>query len=1497
LGRLRTLTILWTLGALGAATDGAPAGEAAPAAPAARPQPPAPPSQYVRAGAQLFKQGRFGEAAKYLKAAGDYRDMLGASDQAELDRWQAALAQNPPRDAAPSAAATPATAQAAAPADPAVTPASAAPSPAMAPAPAPDAQPIRMGANDAKQRGRWLMQQAREAIGRGDYDDAQVKIDEVRALDVRWGLFDDTPAKVAEALDKARPRSTTVAGAASKGDRRQAKAKLKEARAALATGNYEQADALVNEVNAWDLSFGVLEDTPRKVASAARALRQRDLVRRAGSKASAGQEVYDVLVRESRELMKAGKFAEAEAKAQKAQQMAVVPALTADRAEAVLADIAVAKDRAAAGAAPAVAAEAPGAAAERQANDLLARHETQAAGAKFAEAERLNAAAAGQPAPAAAPATADPAVRKVQATPAPAAEAPVIALEPPPEEAPAPAPAPAPLTAPPVEAATLPNLGTPPAPADPAPAQPAPGDPLAAPDAAPAPAQGQAQPAPTPTPNAGEQLLSQARALMIQGNYAEARQLAARAKETKAGVDAQADDLTAQIGLAEQGGALSLFEAALNAVRKNDPARARALLNEITASGVTLDEGMNQRIQDLLVKLPREGEGKATAADVATDAEALKAQQLNAEVGTKLAEARRLMEVEPQKGIALLQAQIEAVKSANLGANVTKTMVRRLEVAIELANKDKVAFDLKMKDKSYREEIEKKRLRILEADKAKKAQVASFMARAQDASAKGDLVNAEKFALMAQEVDPNEIAAVAMALKSRMERHYVTNEKTRLAKDESASRQFEEVDGASIIPEDTLNRGIGYGDVKTFRQLSERRRKLDLRVAYQKDPKAQEIERKLNEPVDVNFNKQSLEEALGYLRSYTGLNIVLDPKGLADEQVTAATPVDMTLGKVKLKTVLKLMLAPLGLTYKVVDDVVLITSPQSNRTDLVTRAYDVADLIISPLGRGTPNSNGSPATPGNGPTAPGMPEVPGALGAGANGAGGPQAPITGISVGMTERPKVDMDPLIQLIVNSVAPNTWRVVDPTRGGDHAYGLGQGLAGAAADDGAPSTPIGSITPFFLNISLIIRHTAEVHEDVVDLLRQLRKLQDLQISVEVRFITVNDNFAEQIGVNFDFDILSKAAGRHSSFALPLFPTITSFAGTGGTTGGTGTVGTGGGIGGGGVAGGTGGGGVGGGGIGGGGGGGGGGGIGGGGIGGGGTAGGGTAGGVGGTSVTPYIINPTRDFAYGNKVTTVGAGTTGGIGSFSPDLSIPFQQNTYSASQPFNTPVGGATASFGIAFLSDLEVYLFLTAIQSDSRSNIVQAPKVTSFNGAPAFITSQQQITYIASLTPLVGAGAAGFLPTIGQIPNGVQLNVTPVVTADRRYVRLTLAPQFISFNGFTTVSVPIIAGGGGLGGGGAVANGTIQLPNLTLNTVNTTVTVPDGGTVLLGGVKRLQEQRTEAGVPILSKTPFINRLFRNVGIGRTTDSLMLMVTPRIIILEEEEERLGIPTTVSF
>ena len=44
-----------------------------------------------------------------------------------------------------------------------------------------------------------------------------------------------------------------------------------------------------------------------------------------------------------------------------------------------------------------------------------------------------------------------------------------------------------------------------------------------------------------------------------------------------------------------------------------------------------------------------------------------------------------------------------------------------------------------------------------------------------------------------------------------------------------------------------------------------------------------------------------------------------------------------------------------------------------------------------------------------------------------------------------------------------------------------------------------------PFQTNLSLVVSQTQEVHEEIADLLDQLRRLQDLQVTIEVRFITL--------------------------------------------------------------------------------------------------------------------------------------------------------------------------------------------------------------------------------------------------------------------------------------------------------------------------------------------------------------------------------------------------------
>ncbi len=77
-------------------------------------------------------------------------------------------------------------------------------------------------------------------------------------------------------------------------------------------------------------------------------------------------------------------------------------------------------------------------------------------------------------------------------------------------------------------------------------------------------------------------------------------------------------------------------------------------------------------------------------------------------------------------------------------------------------------------------------------------------------------------------------------------------------------------------------------------------------------------------------------------------------------------------------------------------------------------------------------------------------------------------------------------------------------------------------------------------------------------------------------------------------------------------------------------------------------------------------------------------------------------------------------------------------------------------------------------------------------------------LALLAPSAAAQAVAFQPVVGSFPNGVSLSVTPSVSFDGRYVRMSINPQFTAINGFDTVLVPAVVGGGG-GGGGGVGRG--------------------------------------------------------------------------------------------
>jgi type II secretory pathway component GspD/PulD (secretin) len=254
---------------------------------------------------------------------------------------------------------------------------------------------------------------------------------------------------------------------------------------------------------------------------------------------------------------------------------------------------------------------------------------------------------------------------------------------------------------------------------------------------------------------------------------------------------------------------------------------------------------------------------------------------------------------------------------------------------------------------------------------------------------------------------------------------------------------------------------------------------------------------------------------------------------------------------------------------------------------------------------------------------------------------------------------------------------------------------------------------------------------------------------------------------------------------------------------------------------------------------------------------------------------------------------------GTLTSTLDIPVTTNTFAQAIP---PYGGYQGApgygglaLGLAFLSDIQVYLFMEAVQGDTRANVMQAPKLSLFNGQTATLQVTDNQLFLTGVSVNATNTQLVYQPQSQFIQNGVSLTIQAVISADRRFVRMSLAPQLTSLaNGqvalypIVTPIFPVYEGNPTGQGQPFVFTQYVQQPIQTQLSVQTTVAVPDGGTILLGGLKRLSEGRNEYGPPILSKIPYVNRLFKNVGYGRDTESLLLMVTPRIIIQEEEEER---------
>ena len=1352
----------------------------------------------------------------------------------------------------------------------------------------------------ARSDPKVLLKQSREALKAGRFDQATELAKRADAVNgsARWGLFDDTP----ESVEKDVARARAKAGRA-ESERLARAAKELYARPAKTPGervaNLDQAFALADKAMAlagpadfFDDLFGN-SDRPEKLkkdidtaraavrkanpgvltaakpapgatqgmtvgqtvvtqAKASGTPSQMSRVTAAGvvipppnmpsltkAMSDADREANAKLVAAGRELLKAGRFAEAKAVALKAQAMKVA-STTGDNADALMRDVVAAgKDKVdklvaeadkLAGTPDAPKADAMLAEAKGIAADMgfsVQAIEVKAAKVKAAASELMTAVTApvtpnevaslgGIVAPIVPPMSAPDAPKSAVAPPSLALTVPEM---------------PKPAATDPAAPNGLPPIGLPPIG-------------LPTPPEMPKVAEAPKAPKAPETPSnvlTGTQLLGQARSSLKSGDLEMAKVLVVRGFNSPGVNKDEASALLREIDAEAYGRtrseAQATFANAARAFQSKQYDQAAATLKLIDPSALTTEQRaqldqMRKTASEEVAKLrpvqststpakPLTESGSPTPVETAKAAADIERGKLRSEALDVEAKAREAYaRGETDLSIQMMTDFLAKVQASNLStaykAQVSAPVERRLETArIMKRQTDFYASEAKGKIESRDRVVGKQMAMSQKADELKKKSL-----EVAELSKQKKFREAEELALQMKSLAPDDPQVLAMYEMAKRQRRA-----------DSALRQSNNneqfiLDGLNAA--EHLGSPITDGQplvVDPARALIARKRGDGMELyAKPMTPIEREIEVKLERPLTIEFKNVSLRDAVEAVRKETGLNITTDDASLNESLInTSAVMVNETMRDLSVRNILNIVLDKARLKFVVEHNAVRVTTEKRAQGKLITKVFSVMELvtpvpdfaladhqsITKALAKNTPKPSWTPTGPGQSTYNPtgGLPngatltsgQLPNQATLDSSGGGSNvNSPLASSATLAANGRTNTSEQLKKLITAVVRPYSWQ------------------------DGGGT---GKIEYYDLGAALVVNQTADVIGEVQQLLESLRRLQEVSVSVEIRVVSLSESFFERIGVDFSLNVKTKGT---ANFERQL--TTGQFR------------------------------------------------------------------------PEPYI----NDININNV--TVGYNPT--AGGFTPDLDFPVRPNTFGFGVP---PFGGYPGagngglSLGLAFLNDIQVFMFMEAAAGDRRVNIMQAPKITLFNGQTstvfvsdfAFFTTGLdiinvggQVVYIPRNTPIpIGNSPAPPGVQAGQALPGVTVTVQAIVSADRRFVRLNLAPTLTSLTSATVPLFPVTAFitpvfEGGSQGVPIPFTQFFQQPSISEINVQTTVAVPDGGTVVLGGLKTLAEGRNEFGPPVLSQLPYVNRLFRNQGIGRETRHIMIMVTPRIIIQSEEE-----------
>lgn len=196
-----------------------------------------------------------------------------------------------------------------------------------------------------------------------------------------------------------------------------------------------------------------------------------------------------------------------------------------------------------------------------------------------------------------------------------------------------------------------------------------------------------------------------------------------------------------------------------------------------------------------------------------------------------------------------------------------------------------------------------------------------------------------------------------------------------------------------------------------------------------------------------------------------------------------------------------------------------------------------------------------------------------------------------------------------------------------------------------------------------------------------------------------------------------------------------------------------------------------------------------------------------------------------------------------------------------------------------------LLIRAMQSQGRLQVLSNPSVMAANNETAFIQVGETIRLPTDVST---TDTGRTITSVEAEEIGVILNVTPSINPDG-FVRMAISPEISNLSARTTR-----------------ISEEFEAPIITRRTAETTVTVFDGQTIVIGGLISDRFERRDRKVPLLGDLPFLGALFRSMTEETTKTELLIVLTPHVVespaeirriddLTNREIDRLSLPEEV--